>query len=55
MLLLLLLLLLPCPKAGSRPPYDGSHTLESTNRRLEEDQPARSVIVALPPKPRAKL
>ena len=44
----------PCPKAGSRPPYDGSHTLESTNRRLEEDQPARSVIVALPPKPRAK-
>ena len=44
----------PCPKAGSRPPYDGSHTLESTNRRLEEDQPARSFIVALPPKPRAK-
>ena len=36
----------PCPKAGSRPPYDGSHTLESTNRRLQEDQPARSVIVA---------
>ena len=26
----------PCPKAGSRPPYDGSHTLESTNRRLED-------------------
>ena len=44
----------PCPKAGSRPPYDGSHTLESTNRRLEEDQPARSFIVALPPKSRTK-